>query len=83
MVRVRHCIECPKCRTRYLPGLSPYANGSYLMPKAVSGWILYCSCGTPPASSRWEDDDLRRYVVSPKAHDRGYGTPDEILNWRL
>jgi len=28
--RIRHCIECPKCRTRYLVGYSPYRNGSYL-----------------------------------------------------
>jgi hypothetical protein len=32
MVRVRHCVECPKCHTRYLPGFTPYRNGSYLIP---------------------------------------------------
>ena len=30
--RIRHCVECPKCHTRYLVGFSPYRNGSYLMP---------------------------------------------------
>lgn len=32
MPRVRYCVECPKCRTRYLPSSSPYRNGSYLIP---------------------------------------------------
>jgi hypothetical protein len=28
--RIRHCVECPKCGTRYLLGHSQYGNGSYL-----------------------------------------------------
>src|SRR3979409_537204 len=54
--RVRHCVECPKCLTRYLVGFSPYRNGSYLMPLSAGfseEWTLYCSCGRPPISSRW------------------------------
>ena len=49
MLRVRHCVECPKCCTRYLPGFSPYRNGSYLMPLSYglsAEWILYCSALT-------------------------------------
>jgi len=30
--RIRHCVECPKCLTRYLVACSPYRNGSYLVP---------------------------------------------------
>ncbi|HZD09509.1 MAG TPA: hypothetical protein VE176_14735, partial [Candidatus Limnocylindrales bacterium] len=32
MLRIRHCVECPKCLTRYLIAFSPYSNGSYLVP---------------------------------------------------
>jgi hypothetical protein len=80
--RVRHCVECPKCLTRYLPGFSPYRNGSYLMPLAAGfadEWTLYCACGRPPISSRWSWSDLKPYAVSNQAHDRGYGPPDEIV----
>ena len=78
MPRVRHCVVCPKCRTRYLPGSSPYRNGSYLVPliaQAVSGWTLHCTCGVP---SQWGPSELKTYEVSARAYRRGYGTPDEI-----
>jgi hypothetical protein len=81
MYRVRHCVECPKCRTRYLPGFSPYRNGSYLIPltaHSASGWILYCSCGKPPASSQWGSTDLKPYEICRQAYRRGYGSPDEV-----
>jgi hypothetical protein len=80
--RVRHCVECPKCFTRYLPGFSPYRNGSYLMPLAegfADEWTLYCACGRPAISSRWSWSDLKLYAVSNQAHDRGYGPPEEIV----
>src|SRR5260370_459721 len=80
--RVRHCVECPKCLTRYLPGFSPYRNGSYLMPLAegfADEWTLYCACGRPPISSRWSWSDLKLYAVSNQAHDRGYGPPADIV----
>ena len=80
--RVRHCVECPKCLTRYLPGFSPYRNGSYLMPLAegfADEWTLYCACGRPPISSRWSWSDLKLYAVSNQAHDRGYGPPEEVV----
>lgn len=79
--RVRHCIECPKCRTRYLIGFSPYSNGSYLVAsgsRAHEEWVLYCSCQSPVASSRWTWDELTTYRVSSQAYRRKYGFPDEI-----
>lgn len=83
--RIRHCVECPKCLTRYLIGFSPYRNGSYLVPVTRgcdSEWTLYCSCGSPSNDSRWSSDELPAYQVSPIAHLRGYGTPDEIYRIR-
>jgi hypothetical protein len=81
-LRIRHCIECPKCNTRYLIGFSPYRNGSQLMPLVEGGqegWILYCSCGKPPSPSRWSSTELKMYAVSDQAHGRGYGPPEEIV----
>jgi len=83
--RVRHCVECPKCLTRYLPGFSPYRNGSYLIPLAegfADEWTLYCACGRPPISSRWSWSDLKLYAVSNQAHDRGVNPSVEtVWNW--
>ena len=80
--RVRNCVECPKCCTRYLLGFNLYRNGSYLVP-IVQGfweeWILYCSCGMPPYSSRWNWNELKQCAVSNQAHHRGYGPPEEIV----
>jgi hypothetical protein len=83
MFRVRHCVECPKCRTRYVPGFSPYCNGSYLIPlaaNALSEWILYCTCGSPNVCSRWSGMELKAYQVPDEYYLRGYGSPDEILS---
>lgn len=80
--RIRHCVECPRCHTRYLIGFSPYGNGSYLLSdrNEHSGeYTLYCSCGRPPNISRWTSSGLKNYVVSNRAHDRGYGSPKEIM----
>ncbi|MGA7629916.1 MAG: hypothetical protein WCB11_04070, partial [Terriglobales bacterium] len=63
-------------------GFSPYRNGSYLMPmlEGISeGWTLYCSCASPPASSRWCGSELKMYAVSTHAHGRGFGPPEEIV----
>lgn len=80
--RVRQCVECPKCRTRYLLSGSPYRNGSFLIP-LVKGladeWTLYCSCRTPHVPSRWSWSELRRYAISPQAYDRGYGSAEETI----
>jgi hypothetical protein len=82
-LRIRHCLECQKCRTRYLIAFSPYANGSQILRsgKGLSEeFHLYCSCGTPPAISRSRSSELRRYSVTQSAYDRGYGSPEEIVS---
>jgi len=45
-------------------------------------WTLYCSCGRPSVSSRWSYNELSSYFVSKQAHDRGYGSADEIVPLR-
>jgi hypothetical protein len=80
--RIRHCVECPKCRTRYLVGFAPYGNGSCLVALTIGSseeWALYCSCCRPPVGSRWRWNELQTYNVSSQAYDRGYGTPEEIV----
>src|SRR5580693_7683770 len=80
--RIRRCVECPRCLTRYLVAFSPYRNGSYVV-STVAGFpeacILYCSCRRPPFSVRWRWSEVKAYVVSKSAQDRGYGMPDEIV----
>jgi len=82
MSRIRHCVECPKCRTRYLISLSPYRNGSYLIP-TINGsfeeYALYCSCTGAIVASRWRWSEVKKCEISTAAYDRGYGTPDEIM----
>lgn len=77
--RIRHCVECPKCRTRYLIGANPYANGAYLVltPGRIEAHTLYCPCGKSASMSKWTES--RTYIVSNSAYDRGYGTPEEIF----
>ena len=82
--RLRHCAECPNCGTRYLVGFSPYSNGSYLLPIEDGGndqWTLYCRCISPPARSLWRATELKTYDVSGLAHQRGYGSPEEIVQF--
>ncbi len=81
-VRIRHCLQCPKCLTRYLVSASPYGNGSYLVHTAlhsVDEYVLYCACQTPAAISRFRSADLHRCEVTRAAHRRGFGTPEEIV----
>ena len=78
--RIRNCVECRECHTRYVIGSSPYHNGSYLISN-VSGSPnmirLYCHC-TSNTSQDFKSE-LRPYAVSEWAHERGYGSPDEIV----
>jgi hypothetical protein len=77
--RIRHCVECSKCRIRYVIGLSPYDNGSYIVsnpPGGVDLLKLYCSCGN---SDGFRLSELKTYAVSESAYARGYGSPDEIV----
>jgi len=82
MPRLRHCVECPLCSTRYLIAFSPYRNGSYLIP-AVHGcsdeYILYCSCRRGSPGTRWKTTEVKTCDVSREAYERGYGTAQEIL----
>lgn len=79
--RIRHCAQCPQCRTWYILGFSPYRNGAALVqaiPDSSEEYILYCSCVRPPFVSRWRWRDVQTCAVSPSAHHRGYGSADEI-----
>jgi hypothetical protein len=82
MSRIRHCVECPKCLTRYLIPFSPYRNGSYLI-RTIDGcsdeYALYCSCRKSTAASVWRWNEVQTCAVSNAAYDRGYGTPEEIV----
>jgi len=78
---IRRCVECPQCLTRYLIGFSPYRNGAYLVSTehgSAEEYTLYCACRRPVAPSRWRARDLKSYTVSKEAHDRGFGTCEEI-----
>lgn len=80
-IRIRHCVECPKCLTRYLIAFSPYRNGSYLVPTVIGSseeYTLYCSC-RPLTVSRWRWSEVKACEVSKVAHDRGYGTAEELV----
>ena len=79
--RLRHCVECPRCRMRYLVASSPYGNGSRLVqivPGSTDEYVLYCACGTPAVASRWKSNEMNVCEVSKAAHSRGYGMSDEI-----
>jgi hypothetical protein len=81
MSRIRHCVECPNCRTRYLLSFRRYGNGSYLVSTLIGSfeeYSLYCSC-TGAGVVRWKSRETKAYQVSKLAYDRGYGGPDEIF----
>ncbi len=79
-LRIRHCVECPKCHTCYLIAFSPYRNGSCVVREGAGAkeYILYCFCEGGLASNRGRWADVKACVVSKAAHDRGYGTLDEV-----
>jgi len=80
MLRIRHCVECSKCLTRYLVSCSSYSNGSYLLPTIEGCWdeyTLYCRCKAAP--SRWRSSEFKSCEVSAAAFERGYGPPEEIV----
>lgn len=79
--RLRHCVECPECCTRYLIGFSPYSNGAYLVSEAgeaAGDYQLFCFCRRPRVVSRWSRNELKVYEVSNAAYLRGYGSVGEI-----
>jgi hypothetical protein len=82
MSRIRHCVECPRCLTRYLIGFSPYRNGSYLVATlngSAEEYALYCCCRGLPVVTPWRWRETKACEVSHEAYDRGYGTPEEIV----
>jgi hypothetical protein len=82
MSRIRHCVECPKCLTRYLIPFSPYRNGSYAIPiveGSLEEYALYCSCRRGTVASLWRWSEMKTCEVSNAAYDRGYGTQEEIV----
>src|SRR5579885_723715 len=79
MSRIRHCLECPRCRLRYLISLAPYENGSYVVT-AVNGsaeeYLLFCSpCRL---GSRRSMPEVMLCEVSEPAYRRGFGTEKEV-----
>jgi len=79
MRRIRHCVECPKCLTRYVVSCNPYENSSYLQPMIEGCWdeyTLYCRCKA--AASWWKSSEFIICEVSAAAFERGYGTAEEI-----
>jgi len=77
--RIRHCVECPRCHIFYLIGFSPYRNGSHLVRTGEGPseqYSLHCFCEGAQRLRKWLI--VRTCEVSKVAHDRGYGTPDEV-----
>lgn len=82
MSRVRHCVECPKCLTRYLIAFSPYNNGAYVVPTMYGSseeYTLYCYCAGSHVVSRWRWSETMVCEVSKAAYERGYGTAEEMM----
>src|SRR5271168_1667164 len=80
-LRIRHCVECPRCNTCYLIASSPYSNGAYLLRTGAGSseeYALYCFCEGAEHPSRWRWREVKVCEVSKAAHSRGYGTLDEI-----
>lgn len=78
--RLRHCVACPECCTRYLIGFSPYGNGSVMVSVQLASdeYSLWCSCRYPVVHSGWRISELKRYLVPREAYARGYGSREEI-----
>lgn len=81
MSRIRHCVECPNCLTRYLIAFTPYSNGSYVvptLPDSSEEYTLYCCCRGLPIVSSWKWRKTKACEVMQEAYDRGFGTPEEV-----
>ena len=81
-LRIRHCVECPKCHICYLIAFNPYRNGAYLVRSGEGDseeYTLYCFCEGAQIPNRWRWRQVKVCEVTKVAHDRGYGTVDEIF----
>lgn len=79
-LRIRHCVECPKCHIRYLIASSPYSNGAYLVRTRPDGdeYTLYCFCEGARTPNVWKWLQAKTCEVSTKAHSRGFGSLEEV-----
>lgn len=80
-LRVRHCVECPRCHTWYVIGFSPYRNGAHIVRTGEGigeQYTLYCLCEAAAVPNRWRWREVKTCEVSKAAHHRGYGSHDEI-----
>jgi hypothetical protein len=81
-LRLRSCVECPRCHTRYIIGANPYRNGSYIsgnLSEDSDVRNLYCCCTGRFGLLQFKLSELMTYSVSEWAYNRGYGSPDEIV----
>ena len=77
-LRLRSCVECPQCHTRYIIGANPYRISVH--PSESSDVRrLYCCCAGRFDFFLFKLSELKIYSVSETAHARGYGSPDEIV----
>jgi len=82
MPRIRHCLECPKCFTRYVISLSPYRNGAHVLStlnQHGDEYILFCSCGKSSSPTRWKRMEVMLCRVSKEAFERGYGSAADVV----
>ena len=85
MLRIRHCVECPKCFTRYLISLSPYRNGAYVLATSRGcgdEYILFCSCKKGGAATPWKWSEVMTCRVTKEAFERGFRPAAEIMRVR-
>ena len=81
LARLRSCIECPTCHIRYIIGANPYRNGSYIFADSGEHDLrhLHCACNGGIGRHTFRVRDLKTYSISSWAHERGYGSPDEVV----
>lgn len=79
-LRIRHCVECPRCHTCYLIASSPYSNGAYIVRTRPDGdeYTLYCFCDGSQMPNIWKWLQVKTCEVSTRAHRRGYGSLEEV-----
>lgn len=83
MSRIRHCLECPNCRTLYLISRSPYRNGGWIdftLHGLGEAYILYCSCRS--MGIRLKAKEVLICEVSKEAYERGFGSREEVVPLR-
>ena len=80
--RIRSCVECPNCHTRYLIGFSSHSNGSYIVShpqRAAVMHRLYSTCSNSPSPYAFKFSKLKMYDISDWADRHACGSPEEIV----